>query len=123
MSVKKRKEVRVREEEIPEPPRFAQFETPDSALADTIKKMTSPEEQAIAVLSLLDENDVTRLSALTVIYKDFKIGWLKVMVMSEETLRAALKGKRADQLTTIAQAPPIYGDTGTLDKIRSRFHR
>jgi hypothetical protein len=124
-TTRKRKELRVREEEesLPEAPRFSQFETPDSALADTIKKMTSAEEQAIAVLSLLDENDVTRLSALTVIYKDFKIKWLAVMVQSEETLRAALKGKRAEQLTEIARAPPIYGDTGTFDKIRSRLHR
>jgi hypothetical protein len=123
---KKRKESRIREEEeegLPEPPRFTQFDTPDSALADTIKKMTSTEEQAIAVLSNLDENDVTRLSALTVIYKDFKIKWLGTMVQSEETLRAALKGLRAAQLTEIARAPPIYGDTGTIDRIRKRFGR
>lgn len=125
---KKRKELRVREEEeetnLPEQPRWGQLETPDSALADTIKKMTSPEEQAVAVLSLLDENDVTRLSALTVIYKDFHIAWLGTMVKAEETLRAALKGKRADQITEIARAPPIYGDTGTIDKIKNRLlHR
>jgi 2-oxo-4-hydroxy-4-carboxy--5-ureidoimidazoline (OHCU) decarboxylase len=124
MPVKKRKEIRVREEEIPDVPRFGQFMTPDSSVAEAITKMTSDEEQAIAVLSNLDENDVTRLSALTTIYVDFNIKWLKTMVLSEETLRAAIKGLRSNQLTEIARAPPIVGDSGTLDRIKGRlFHR
>ena len=105
------------------PPRFPQnMETPDSSVADAIKKLTSSEEQAVAVLANLDDNDVTRLSFLTAIADDFDIDWLKTMIHAEETLTAAIKGLRSNQITEISRQPLTISDNSVMGKVKEKFH-
>jgi hypothetical protein len=116
-----KREVRVIQEETP--PRFMQFETPDSSVADAIKKMTSKDAQAVLVLANVEHNDVTRLSLWNTIGESFGLQCIKDYLHSELSLTAALKGKRADQLTDIARSPPIVSEGGGIvDRLRARFH-
>jgi hypothetical protein len=116
-----KREVRVIQEETP--PRFMQFETPDSSVADAIKKMTSKDAQAVLVLANVEHNDVTRLSLWNTIGESFNLQCIKDYLHSELSLTAALKGKRADQLTDIARSPPIVSEGGGIvDRLRARFH-
>lgn len=98
------------------------METPDSSVADAIKKLTSSEEQAVAVLANLDDNDVTRLSFLTAIADDFDIDWLKTMIHAEETLTAAIKGLRSNQITEISRQPLTISDNSVMGKVKEKFH-
>jgi hypothetical protein len=118
---KVRREIKVIQEETP--PRFQQFETPDSSVADAIKKMTSRDAQAVLVLANVEHNDIARLSLWNTVGESFDLQCIKDYLHSELSLTAALKGKRADQLTDIARSPPIVSEGGgIIDRLKSRLH-
>lgn len=112
----------IKRENAEAPARFGTVETPDTSVAEAIRKMLSDEPQAVAVLANLDESDVTRLSFLTALSIDFKIDWLQVMISSEETLSAAVKGLRSNQITEISRQPLTLSDGGTVGKIKEKLH-
>lgn len=96
-----------KKEKRPEPPRFSQSKTIESAIASTVEKLTSDEDQAVAVLANLHPSDASRLSILASVQKSYTFDWLKDYTKSFETYSAAIDGKRSDQITEIAKPPAM----------------
>lgn len=116
--------------QLPPQPIVQYAQTPDTAKADTIGKMTT--KDAIEQLGNIDsDNDVQRLAFLISIGEDLDIGmpFTKQIAFTELALTNSLRTKqggiRSEHLVRITKEPDMMNgqNEGIIQRIRSKFGR